>query len=213
MNGQVGRRGFFLDLVKKFLPDAILETGAHRGVTTRFLARQAHARTLACEIDPRFYWEARVRLWGLPLARVYFCDTRCFLENILSWEPRPIRRPIFYLDAHWDREDLPLVEELKIIYRLHRDAILCVDDFRHPTDHGYGFDSYGEEREIGVPLLRNRVPEFPRIFVPRLPSLQETGRKRGCAFLGLGAGLPILEQSPFLVETAPPVNDSRPDHF
>jgi len=213
MNGQLGRQAVFLGLAKRFQPDAILETGAHRGVTTRFLARQAHPRTLACEIDPRFYWEARLRLWGLPHARVFFCDTRQFLEHLPVWEKKPIRRPMFYLDAHWDREDLPLVEELKIIHRLYRDALLCVDDFRHPTDQGYGFDSYGEDREIGLPLLEKYLPEFSRIFVPRLSSREETGKKRGCAFLGLGAGLSVLQQSADLAEIPLAPHDSRPAHF
>lgn len=213
MNGQKGRRAIFLALARQFRPDAILETGAHRGVTTRFLAKEAHPRVLACEIDPRFYWEARIRLWGLPGTRVYFADTRLFLGNLSAWEKETIRRPIFYLDAHWDQEDLPLAQELKIIHRQYPNALLCIDDFRHPIDSGYGYDSYGPHKEIEVDLIRSHAPEFSRIFVPRLSSQEETGKKRGCAFLGLGEGLVVLGNTPTLMEIPLPPHDSRPDHF
>jgi len=213
MNGQQGRRAIFLTLVKNFRPDAILETGAHRGVTTRYLAQEACPRILACEINPRFYWEARIRLWGLPRTRVYFADTRLFLENFSVWEKEPIRRPLFYLHAHWDQEDLPLAQELKIIYRQYPHALLCIDDFRHPIDSGYGYDSYGPGKEIGVDLIRSHAPEFSRIFVPRLSSREESGKKRGCAFLGLGEGLVVLENTPTLMEIPSSPHDTRPDHF
>jgi hypothetical protein len=213
MNGQKGRRAIFLALARQFRPDAILETGAHRGVTTRFLAEEAHPRVLACEIDPRFYWEARIRLCGLPGTRVFFADTRFFLENLSAWEREAIRRPFFYLDAHWDKEDLPLAQELKIIHRQYPNALLCIDDFCHPIDSGYGYDSYGPGKEIGVDLIRCHAPEFSRIFVPRLSSREETGKKRGCAFLGLGEGLVVLGNTPTLMGIPLPPHDSRPDHF
>ena len=105
----------------------------------------------------------------------------------------PEDRVLIYLDAHWDPQDLPLLEELKIIHSQIRHAIILIDDFRHPEDPGYGFDEYAGGVRIELKLLKQADPAFHQVFFPVMASSQETGMKRGSAYLGLGSGLTLLQ--------------------
>jgi hypothetical protein len=46
---------------------------------------------------------------------------------------------------------------------------------------------------IELKLLKQAAPAFHQVFFPILASSQETGMKRGSAYLGLGSGLALLE--------------------
>jgi hypothetical protein len=92
-----------------------------------------------------------------------------------------------------DPQDLPLLEELKIIHHQIRHAIILIDDFRHPEDPGYGFDEYAGGVNIELKLLKRADPAFHQVLFPILDFSRETGMKRGSAYLGLGSGLKLLE--------------------
>ena len=65
----------------------------------------------------------------------------------------------FYLDAHWE-DDLPLLEEIEVIFS-HRDrATIMIDDFCVPgTD--YGFDDYGAGKTLNLAYLRAVTSRWP----------------------------------------------------
>lgn len=200
LNGQLGRQELLTRLGRAFEPQLVVETGAHRGVTTKFLAQTFRVPTLSCEIDPVFFWEAKWRTLAQTRCRIFPEDTREFLRRLGSRMALPETRVLVYLDAHWDPKDLPLLEELKVLYDHLRHALILVDDFRHPTDPGYGFDEYERGARLDLALLRRAPPALQTGFFPRLPSAQESGKKRGSVYLGLGRGREILEQQHELVK-------------
>jgi len=194
LNGQLGRQELLTRLGRAFEPQLVVETGAHRGVTTKFLAQTFRVPTLSCEIDPVFFWEAKWRTLAQARCRIFPEDTREFLRRLRSRMASMDERVLVYLDAHWDPQDLPLLEELKILQAQLRHALILVDDFQHPTDPGYGFDEYERGARLDLVLLQKAPPALQTGFFPRLSSAQETGKKRGSVYLGLGRGREILEQ-------------------
>ena len=193
LNGQLGRQELLTRLGRAFEPQLVVETGAHRGVTTKFLAQTFGVKTISCEIHPDYFWEGRWRTLPQRNCRIFPEDTREFLRRIGSRMKSPEDRVLIYLDAHWDPQDLPLLEELKIIHSQIRHAIILIDDFRHPEDPGYGFDEYAGGVNIELKLLKQADQAFHQVFFPVMASSQETGMKRGSAYLGLGSGLTLLE--------------------
>ena len=128
-------------------------------------------------------------------------DSRPALRHLLNG---PLGRYLdqdilFYLDAHWNN-DLPLVEEIDLIFGKAKNAIVLVDDFQVPGDDGYSYDDYGGQKA----LTREYIDESVRkhnlaAFGPITPSRRETGEKRGCIVLAreLTRG-PVLEQMTLL---------------
>jgi len=194
LNGQLGRQELLTRLGRAFEPQLVVETGAHRGVTTKFLAQTFRVPTLSCEIHPDYFWEGRWRTLTQRNCRIFHEDTREFLRRIGSRMKSAEDRVLIYLDAHWDPQDLPLLEELKILQAQLRHALILVDDFRHPTDPGYGFDEYEHGARLDLVLLQKAPPALQTGFFPRLSSAQETGKKRGSVYLGLGRGREILDR-------------------
>jgi hypothetical protein len=66
------------------------------------------------------------------------------------------------------------------------------------VDEGYGFDDYGPGRRLDLSLLAGLDPVGARLFFPVLPSAEESGARRGCAVIGVGAAGAILETLPEL---------------
>lgn len=59
-----------------------------------------------------------------------------------------------------------------------------IDDFEVPGDSGYGFDSYGLDKSLTLDYVRPSLSRHDlRIFYPSVPSGEETGKRRGCAFV------------------------------
>src|SRR5262249_15783341 len=89
----------------------------------------------------------------------------------------------FYLDAHWS-ENLPLSDEIKIIFSSISRAIVMVDDFQVPDDVGYGYDDYGNGKALTGAYIAPQVVKYGlREFYPATPSALETGQRRGCVVL------------------------------
>ena len=89
----------------------------------------------------------------------------------------------FLPDAHWN-DDLPLAEELEIVFSHNSNAVVMVDDFRVPGDSGYGYDDYGPSKSLQQSYI-SPVLEAHNLaaLYPTLPSEDETGLKRGCVVL------------------------------
>ena len=97
---------------------------------------------------------------------------------------------MFYLDAHWD-VDLPLAEEIDLVFSNWSEAVVLIDDFQVADDTGYGFDDYGFGKALTMAYISTMQDKFElKVFFPTSPSSQETGARRGCVVL---VANPILD--------------------
>lgn len=194
-NGQTKRQELFHAILQKIPPRAIIETGAFRGTTTQHLA-QTNFPVFTIEGDRRNYGFAKQQLWRFTNTVLIFSDSREGLKQILDG---PLRRDIdkplfFYLDAHWN-DDLPLSDELEIVFSKCRRPIVMVDDFQVPDDPGYSFDDYGPHKALTSDYISTTVAKFGlKELYPVVSSQDETGERRGCIVLcKLGEFKDLLE--------------------
>jgi hypothetical protein len=160
----------------------MVETGTFRGTTTEFLWHISGVPVYSVESEARFYQYASMRLAGISDIHLVHSDSRDFLRQIASDVAVPRETVFFYLDAHRDA-DLPLLDEVVTIWKHWTDPVIMIDDFEVPGDGGYGFDDYGEGRQLSLDYLPiDRLADLG-VLVPTLASGDETGAKRGCAVL------------------------------
>src|SRR5437870_1448472 len=175
-NGQPLRQKLFLDIVRLLRPAAIVETGTYRGVTTEFMA-QTGLPLFSIEADPRNYGFACARLWRKKNVKIYLGDSRPGLRQLIKGPLRAICGGglFFYLDAHWD-DDLPLSEEVDIIYGRCPLAVVMIDDFQVPNEPGYGYDDYGSGKALTSDYLMPVIERYQlRAYYPAAPATEEGG--------------------------------------
>jgi hypothetical protein len=183
-NGQSARQVLVSELVVNLRPDAIVETGTYLGTTTEFLA-QTGLPVYTIEADQRNYGFARARFWRTQNVTLFYGDSRAALRKLFDWPLREmVRRTLFfYLDAHWDA-DLPLAEELEIVFSRCPAAIVMLDDFEVPLDPGYGYDDYGPGKVLTASYIAPVVSKHQlQTFYPTTRSIDESGLRRGCVVL------------------------------
>ena len=182
-NGQAGRTAIVEEILRQMPPRAVVETGTFRGISTEWLAAHCDAPIWSCEVEEIYLLQARRRLAGVKNVILERSDSRSFLRRIVSLlgSDRP---SFFYLDAHW-KEDLPLREEIGIIFAAQPRAVVMIDDFRIPEDPGYAWDDYGPGVRVDATALAGALPDGASLYVPALPSPEETGAKRGCCVIAL----------------------------
>jgi hypothetical protein len=186
-NGQGGRMAIFQAIMHLLTPALILETGTFRGTTTDVLADHA-PEVITVEGRPRTYGFALARLWMRRNVRLRLGDSRVRLREVLATR-RPVRpgSTFAYLDAHWNA-DLPLAEELEIVFAWDPEAIIMIDDYQVPGDPGYTYDDYGLGASLNADYIAPTVARCKLVaFYPAIPALEETGMKRGCVMLGRSA--------------------------
>ncbi|MCF8262166.1 MAG: hypothetical protein K9J12_15420 [Melioribacteraceae bacterium] len=181
-NGQEIRRQIFLSIIARLDINLIIETGTFRGGTTEFMAKNTSCKIITVEANESYYGYSKLRFLLNPQIRIFNNDSRKFLTKVLNKKTVQKKRLFFYLDAHWE-EDLPLVEELQIIFQRTQNATIMVDDFQVPDDEGYSFDNYGPGKKLSLELLDELDNEKIFIFFPKQSSELETGFKRGSVVL------------------------------
>jgi len=186
-NGQELRQAMFRELADAIQPQTIFETGTYRGTTTDFMARTSAAHVFTCELHPNFFRFCSERFRGAPNITVAHLDSRTFVRQYV---PRfaGAGTSLFYLDAHWHADDLPLLEELRLVFEYAPRAAILIDDFQVWDDPGYNFDDYGAARRLTLDYLSPLDSFGPRYFFP-LGSDQETGMRRGCIVLTIDPAL------------------------
>jgi len=187
-NGQVARGRLFAALIDAFSPRAIIETGTFRGTTTEFMAATG-LPIFTIENDRRLYGYSRMRFLTRRKVSVYYGDSRKVMKDLFARRLRDIRQDVLfvYLDAH-AHGDLPLAEELDIVFCCSPGAIVMIDDFQVPFDPGYAHDKY----RSGVALVLEYIAPIVEqhgltVLYPSTLSCDETGAKRGCAVLAIHA--------------------------
>lgn len=181
LNGSATRAAVFQELLRRRAITAIVETGTFRGLTTEYFA-DTGVPVHTSESNPRFWAYARAKLRLRPNVQVFLGDSRQLLRQLIQDPAMPKDRVFFYLDAHWEK-DLPLREEVDLIFRNWTRAIVMVDDFQVPDDPGYKFDDYGEGMRLALAYLEPVANLGISAFFPKLPGSQESGLKRGWAVL------------------------------
>ena len=183
-NGQPVRSALFRDIVANTQPRAIVETGTYLGNTTERLA-ETELPVYTIEANSYNFGFARARFRQKSNVTLLRGDSREILRGLLDGGLRALcSSPIFfYLDAHWN-EDLPLAEELEIVFRRCPAAVVMIDDFQVPFDPGYGYDDYGPRKALVfcyiLPIVCNhRLGSF----YPSTLSADEGGTRRGCIVL------------------------------
>jgi hypothetical protein len=76
------------------------------------------------------------------------------------------------LDAHW-LDQIPTTEEILALLQWGGAWLATIDDFKVPSDDGFGFDKYGDVI-IGPAIVQ--ISEDVFMYVPSGPSNLETGK-------------------------------------
>ena len=192
LNGQKHRQQMVETFIRQLPLDAIVETGTYRGTTTSYLAKLTSLPIYTVEFSLRFQAYGRLALRRFKNIHRASGDSRPFLRTLAANEHLCGKTILFYLDAHWNA-DLPLAEELEIIFDHWKRAVVLIDDFQVSDDPGYGYDDYGSGRALTIDYIRPAQNKFGLCaFFPSLASTKETGTKRGSITLAADASLKDL---------------------
>lgn len=191
MNGQVGRQRLVRWIGQQVEFAYAVETGTWRGSSTCFLADVLGCPIWTVEADPNAFVFSQRHLAKRDDVHTSLGDSRAFLEE--QADLQNVEEPVFfYLDAHWDAENLPLWEEIRLVMDRWSQSVIMIDDFQVPHDAGYLYDDYGSGRELTAGNLRGLLPPGMAVLFPTWESAGETGAVRGCCVLiseGLAARL------------------------
>jgi len=137
----------------------------------------------SAETHPRYFSYAKTRfLVNRHKIHLYHGDSRSFLRDLSDDSHMPKEDVFFYLDAHWGKE-LPLLDELKIIFSKWERPIVMVDDFQVP-DSTYRYDDYGPGKALNLGYIDPVVSTHNlSVFFPAVDSPEETGARRGSVVL------------------------------
>jgi hypothetical protein len=173
-NGQSARQALFVDILAKTQPLALVETGTSLGATTALMS-QTGLPVFTIERYPRHYGFARARFWRKRNVRLLNGDSAIVLRKLFDGPLQALssRTLFFYLDAHghWYGDDLPLADEIDIVFRRCPSAVVMIDDFEVPTDRGYGYDDYGPGKALIAAYIRPAIAAHQlQAFYPSTPS-------------------------------------------
>ncbi len=181
-NGQRFRQRIFFELLYYFPITAIVETGTFLGTTTSLFGATC-LPVYTTEINPRYIAYSKTRfLFNRANIHLYERESRSFLRELGDDGAVPKENVFFYLDAHWG-SDLPLRDELEIIFTKWKRSIVMIDDFQVPNCD-YGFDNYGPGNVLNLDYIDPVVSAHKLfVFFPAAPPAGESGARRGSVVL------------------------------
>jgi hypothetical protein len=153
-------------------------------MTTEFFAKFGRP-VYTIEVNRRSYAFSRARLRLFRNVTLLLGDSREALRRLFNGQLQSVINLtiFFYLDAHWGT-DLPLIEELEIIFAQCPGALVMIDDFQVPGDSAYGYDNYGPGEALTPAYIAPAVETYRlTAFFPATPAVQESGMRRGCVVL------------------------------
>lgn len=180
-NGQAFRRRIFGELTARIPFVAVVETGTDCGTTTAYMREALEVPIHSFEKNPRHYGYAAAHLRGRDV-HLHRGDSRAGLAALATSAALPAGPVLFYLDAHGCGE-LPLAEELRLVFARWPEAVAMVDDFAVADDPGYRFDDFGQGRALTLAYLTGNGVRPEGIWFPRCPAATETGLRRGSVVL------------------------------
>lgn len=181
-NGERLRMRIVNDVSEAVPFSAFIETGAYVGTTTEHFARTGMP-VMSCEAMLDNFLVSALRLSRYQNVALELSDSRTFLRKVLGQPSGALRCPLFYLDAHWF-DDLPLPEELNIIFASLPEYFVVVDDFEVPGS-SYFHDRYENGNELTFKFVMPRLDlsTQPVFMVPANASTEETGPRKGTLFV------------------------------
>lgn len=182
LNGQRCRQAIFLELVKRLELLAIVETGTYLGYTSEYFHQISNLPVYSVESNPYYFYSAFYRLHRCKGIHLHLDDSRTFLKTLALQSDYPKKKILFYLDAHW-KKDLPLFEELSIIFHSWTESVVIIDDCMVADDQGYGFDLDSFGTPLSLALIEKWSLAHGPGYWPRANSQDETGWRRGCIIL------------------------------
>ena len=177
MNGQTARLEVCRQILKSFDISSIVETGTYRGTTTEWFA-QFGIPTISIELNPRYASFSKGRLCKYSHVAVVLGSSSNCLKSCIEQKNRSSGVGFYYLDAHWEKH-LPVADELRSIQEGDPRSIILIDDFQVIGDHSYEYDDYGSGNALTVDYLARKGLANCDMFFPRIPAIEETGRRRG----------------------------------
>lgn len=183
-NGQAFRKKMFFAICNQINFSFVVETGTFRGVTTEWFASKIEQPIFSIESNKRNYGYARARLARRERqVRLFLGDSVRVLMDLFDNEVLPDKLGFFYLDAHWYR-NLPIREEVSLIFSRLPGSVVMIDDFEVAGDPGYLFDDYGDAGSLTLGYLSDVMSTQKLIgFFPNCHSTLETGKRRGSIVL------------------------------
>lgn len=127
----------FLELKQKFKVDTVIECGSAMGGTTKWLAENFD-KVVTIEINPVFQSFCMERTDNCNNIEYVLSDSTEVLEYLLEQNCSSV---LLFLDDHW-LENLPLMEELRLIAASGQTPVIVIHDFKVPERPELGFDSY-----------------------------------------------------------------------
>lgn len=177
-NGQLNRLKLFHAILKACSISTIVETGTFRGVTTEYIAKNFDGKIYSCEVNRQYFDRASARLAMFANVDLRLMQSEALLESLLAMPALQEQSVFFYLDAHWNK-DVPLIEEMSLIFNSHVPSVAMIDDFEVPSDPGYGFDTFGNNQKLCLQMLARFRGLLSHAYFPSEPADTETGPKRG----------------------------------
>jgi len=151
------RRTMFEELIKLVDFDRFVETGTFLGHSTGYLAQTTGKPIFSVEYNYRLFRLAKMRLKKIQNISMHNMDSRAFLKEMIQNPEITNSRTFFYLDAHWGK-DVPLKEEIEMIFENFEKFFILIDDFEVATDPNYIHDGYGTLKNIDFESLKNKFP-------------------------------------------------------
>jgi predicted O-methyltransferase YrrM len=197
-NRQKIRSRVFREINARIAFDNYIETGTYQGMTTRFLSETARLRgtqVYSCEINAEYFEIARHTAGSMANVHLFHGDSVEFLKSLT---PRLSNAVNFvYLDAHW-YDHLPLRDELSVLADW-RNTVIMIDDFKVPSDSGFGWDRYDDEREICLPYIQGCIGARRPYFPAYSSEAEGSGMARGyCVMASSERHIRVLDRIPLL---------------
>ncbi len=163
-------------LVERFNIDLIVETGTYHGQTTKFLSTLAPVITT--EINEGYLSLAREYLKGIDNITMLQGNSPDLLAEVLPKHKN--KKILFFLDSHWDPNNVPLLPELKAIREAGIEPIIMIHDFK-VEGKDFGYDTYnGQDYEYK--WVRNNIRDIYKGEATIYYNSEAAGARRGCLF-------------------------------
>ena len=155
--------------------------GTFRGSTTTFFA-DTQLPIYSIEINQRYFGYSKMRVKKFNNIKLFNDNSVNFLRNISKTDLFPKSNIFFYLDSHGSGDNLPLQEEVELIFENFIRPIVMIDDFEVPGTN-YGFDNRLGHK-LNLNFLNSSISKYNLdVFFPSINSEEETGSKRGMVLL------------------------------
>lgn len=127
----------FLSLKQQFKIDTVIECGSAMGGSTKWFAENFD-NVVTIEINPEFQKFCKERTSHCKNIEYVLSDSTEVLGDLLEQNCSSV---LLFLDDHW-LENLPLMEELRLIAASGQTPVIVIHDFKVPGYQELGFDSY-----------------------------------------------------------------------